>query len=69
MPHYHIRSKSEAKYVVRVADCTPHHAQSVLHSLEGNPEVASDLELVEVKDLYDDQPYGLRQRLRGLIGG
>lgn len=65
MPNFHLRSRGEPRYVVRLADCSPEHAKTVLEDVTKADGCPNDLELFEVENLYDEPPVrpGLFARL------
>lgn len=52
MGHFHIRALDGGPFLVRVADCTREHAQSVLDAVSRDPHCPAQLEVIEVNDVH-----------------
>lgn len=55
MPEYIVTSASEPRFSVRIGECTPEHADSVLRQLLIEPTVPSDLTLTDLTPAPEPQ--------------
>lgn len=62
MANFQIRG-ADPTWVVRLANTTSEHAQSVLAQLEQDSSVPSGLHMKEVENLYDDKAKARKRRL------
>lgn len=56
MKNWQITSRGEPRFVVRIANCSQEHAESVFALVKNSPGCPDDLDLHEVEFLYDPPP-------------